>query len=72
MAPKVFPVEHRIKRSKPAVIYGLWRGKKRFDAKPLEIFLQEMIAKNVAGRSQEGKDTTLRFEANKGGPNCKM
>src|SRR5256885_1553216 len=71
MAPKVFPVENRIKRTKPAIFYGLWRGKERFDAKPLENFLQELIAAKVEGRSEDGKDTALRFEAGKGGPDCK-
>ena len=72
MAPKVFPVEHRITRTKPAILCGLCRGKERFDAKPLEKFIQEMIGNHVEGRSEDGKETKLRFEALKGGPDCKM
>jgi hypothetical protein len=72
MAPKVFPVERRISRTRPAILCGLLRGKERFDPTPLETFLQDMIAKHVEGRSQHGKDTSLRFEADKGGPDCKV
>lgn len=72
MAPKVFPVKQRITRTRPAILYGLWRGKQRFDPNPFENFLQDMIAKHVEGRSQHGKDTTLRFEAENGGPDCKV
>lgn len=72
MAPKVFPEENRIKRTKPAIFCGLVRGNERFDATPLETFLQDTIQEKVEGRSDKGKETLLRFEAVKGGPQCKM
>lgn len=72
MATKVFPPEHRIKRTKLAVFCGLVRGKERFDAQPLENFLQDLINRNVGERLGDGKNTTLRFEVEKGGPTCKV
>src|SRR5438034_9864472 len=39
MAPDVFPIENRIVRTKPIVYWERWRGKERFDARPLEEFI---------------------------------
>jgi patatin-like phospholipase/acyl hydrolase len=72
MAPQVFPIESRIKRSTVAKLCGLARGKARFNARPLETFLKNTISEHVVGRSQAGANTNLRFEAGKKSPRCKI
>lgn len=63
MAPKIFPVERMISGSRIARAFTALSGQQRFDPAPFEAIIKQLIADQLANRSQNGEDTTLRFEA---------
>lgn len=63
MAPKIFPVEGMISGSHITRVFRALSGQQRFDPAPFEAIIKQLIADQLANRSENGEDTTLRFEA---------
>jgi hypothetical protein len=74
LVKKVFPTEGAVSRSKLGILGNLVRGNNRFDEKPLESALKELISEHVGVGAANGEDTPFRFEASKNGasPECKV
>ena len=74
LGPRIFPAEGRISGHKLSKVIKFLANKPRFKPESLEFAIQDMVETWLASRSgSDGKDTTLRFEAEQdGGPKCKV
>lgn len=74
IAPKIFPVEDAIGRSKLGRFLKVARGKQRFEAAPLELAIKHLVTKYLGDGATTSDDTLFRFEPcdSREACNCKV